>query len=114
MEAFEITLLFDTYGGMLTDKQREYLDMRYNQDLSLGEIAQIQGVSRQAVFDNLNRTESLLHRMEENIGCVRRDRAASAAVGKIADALKMLEGMEDPKVLAAVEKLRAATDTLKE
>ena len=52
MDAFEITLLFDTYGAMLTDKQREYLDMRYNQDLSLGEIAQMQGVSRQAVFDN--------------------------------------------------------------
>ncbi len=114
MEAFEITLLFDTYGGMLTDKQREYLDMRYNQDLSLGEIAQIQGVSRQAVFDNLSRTESLLHRMEENIGCVRRDRAASTAVSKIADALKVLEGSEDPKVLAAVETLRAAMDTLKE
>lgn len=114
MEAFEIALLFDTYGGMLTEKQREYLDMRYNQDLSLGEIAQIQGVSRQAVFDNLSRTESLLHRMEENIGCVRRDRAASAAVSKIADALAVLEGMDDPKVLDAVEKIRAAADTLKE
>ncbi len=114
MEAFEIALLFDTYGGMLTEKQREYLDMRYNQDLSLGEIAQIQGVSRQAVFDNLSRTESLLHRMEENIGCVRRDRAASAAVSKIADALAVLEGMDAPKVLDAVEKIRAAADTLKE
>lgn len=114
METFEITLLFDTYGGMLTDKQREYLDMRYNQDLSLGEIAQIQGVSRQAVFDNLNRTEALLHRMEENIGCVRRDRAASAAITKIMDALAMLECMDDPKVMEAVVKIKAAADTLKE
>ena len=73
MNAFEVTLLFDTYGGMLTDKQREYLDMRYNQDMSLGEIAEMQGVSRQAVHDNLVRTENLLRRMEENIGCVKRD-----------------------------------------
>ena len=73
MSAFEVTLLFDTYGDMLTDKQREYLDMRYNQDMSLGEIAQMQGVSRQAVHDNLVRTENLLRRMEENIGCVKRD-----------------------------------------
>ena len=68
MSAFEMILLYDYYGKMLTDKQQEYIDMRYNQDLSLGEIAEIQSVSRQAVFDNLSRTEALLRRMEENIG----------------------------------------------
>ena len=73
MSAFEMILLYDYYGKMLTDKQQEYIDMRYNQDLSLGEIAEIQSVSRQAVFDNLSRTEALLRRMEENIGCVKRD-----------------------------------------
>ena len=41
MEAVETVLLFDYYGRMLTDKQKEYLDLRYNQDLSLGEIAEI-------------------------------------------------------------------------
>ena len=49
MDALEMALLFDYYGGMLTDKQRDCFDMRYNQDLSLGEIAQELGVSRQAV-----------------------------------------------------------------
>lgn len=58
MSAYEMTLLFDYYGGMLTEKQKEYFDMRYNQDLSLSEIGEIQGVSRQAVFDNLTRTEA--------------------------------------------------------
>lgn len=114
MDAFEITLLFDTYGAMLTDKQREYLDMRYNQDLSLGEIAQMQGVSRQAVFDNLTRTEALLHRMEENIGCVRRDRAAAAAVETIEQALRALTESTDPAVAGAVSAIRSAVDTLKE
>lgn len=66
MDALEMTLLYDFYGGMLTEKQRECFDMRYNQDLSLGEIAQALGVSRQAVCDNLARTEALLRRMEEN------------------------------------------------
>ena len=47
MEALEMTLLFDYYGDLLTDRQRACLDMRYNQDLSLGEIAQELGVSRQ-------------------------------------------------------------------
>lgn len=114
MDAFEITLLFDTYGGMLTEKQREYLDMRYNQDLSLGEIAQVQGVSRQAVFDNLTRTEALLRRFEENIGCVRRDRAASAAIEAITSALQTLEGYPDPRVAEAAQAIRAAAETLKE
>ena len=53
MDAFEMALLLDYYGGMLTEKQSECFDMRYNQDLSLGEIAQTLGVSRQAVNDNL-------------------------------------------------------------
>lgn len=114
MDAFEITLLFDTYGGMLTEKQREYLDMRYNQDMSLGEIAQMQGVSRQAVFDNLTRTEALLHKMEENIGCVRRDRAASAAISRMEQALAALEGERSSKAADAICDLKAALDLLKE
>ena len=75
MDAHEMVLLLDYYGNMLTDKQRDCFDMRYNQDLSLGEIALELGVSRQAVCDNLSRTEALLRRMEENIGCVKIGRA---------------------------------------
>ena len=68
MDALEMSLLYDYYGGMLTDKQRQCFDLRYNQDLSLGEIAQVMDVSRQAVCDNLTRTEAHLRKMEENIG----------------------------------------------
>ena len=45
-DALEMTLLFDYYGELLTEKQRACVDMRYNQDLSLGEIAQELGVSQ--------------------------------------------------------------------
>ena len=71
MDAFEMTLLFDYYGGLLTDRQRTCFDMRYNQDLSLGEIGQVLQISRQAVYDNLTRSEALLRKMEENTGCIR-------------------------------------------
>ena len=54
MDALQMALLFDTYGGMLTDKQRECFDMRYNQDLSLGEIAEELGVSRKEFVEALN------------------------------------------------------------
>ena len=114
MSAFEMTLLYDYYGRMLTDKQQEYIDMRYNQDLSLGEIAEIQGVSRQAVFDNLTRTEALLRRMEENIGCVKRDMAVRAAAREILEAAAVLDTSSDPAVSELAKRITAAAATLEE
>ena len=57
-ETFELTLLFDYYGDLLTQKQRSCFDLHYNQDLSLGEIAQEVGISRQGVHDTLTRAEA--------------------------------------------------------
>ena len=114
MDAFEITLLFDTYGGMLTQKQREYLDMRYNQDMSLSEIAEEQEVSRQAVFDNLSRTEALLRRMEENIGCVKRDMQIRSACEAILDAALQLDVSSDSQVTNQAKRIIAAVQSLKE
>ena len=114
MSAFEIILLYDYYGKMLTEKQQEYIDMRYNQDLSLGEIAEIQGVSRQAVFDNLSRTEALLRRMEENIGCVKRDMQIRKAAREILEAAAVLDTSSDPNVLETARRIVAAAKTLEE
>ncbi len=114
MEAVETVLLFDYYGRMLTDKQKEYLDLRYNQDLSLGEIAEIMCVSRQAVFDNLTRTEALLRRMEENIGCVKRDIAVRKAAREILEAAAVLDASSDPAVSAMARRIIAAAQGLEE
>ena len=114
MDAFEMALLFDTYGGMLTDKQRECFDMRYNQDLSLGEIGELQGVSRQAVCDNLARTEALLRRMEENIGCVKRDMLVRKAAREILEAAAVLDASSDPTVSELAKRIMTAAATLEE
>ncbi len=114
MDAWELAILFDTYGGMLTDKQRQCFDMRYNQDLSLGEIGEIMGVSRQAVNDNLTRTEALLRRMEENIGSVKRDMLTRRAVQEILEAAAVLDASSDPAVLSAAQRITAAAKELKE
>ena len=114
MNAFEIIMLYDCYGSMLTDKQREYIEMRYNQELSLGEIAEMTGVSRQAVFDNLARTEALLRRMEENIGCVKRDMQIRKAAQEILEAAAQLDASSDPAVLDAKQQIMAAVHTLEE
>ena len=114
MDALEMALLLDYYGGMLTDKQRDCFDMRYNQDLSLGEIAEMTGVSRQAVFDNLTRTEALLRRMEENIGCVKRDMINRKAVQEILDAATVLDASSDPACISASERIKRAAHMLEE
>ena len=114
MDALEMALLYDYYGGMLTEKQRECFDMRYNQDLSLGEIGQVLGVSRQAVCDNLTRTEALLRRMEENLGCVSRSRKSRKAVQSILDAAGRLSGHPDDTVSDLAEQIIAAAQTLEE
>lgn len=114
MDAFELVLLFDYYGSMLTDKQRDCFDMRYNQDLSLGEIGEVLGVSRQAVNDNLSRTEALLRRMEENIGCVKRYKLAREALSEIRKAATVLDASSDPAVAAVAQQILAAVQTIEE
>ena len=114
MSAYEMALLFDTYGSMLTDKQRDCFDMRYNQDLSLGEIGEELGVSRQAVCDNLARTEALLRRMEENIGCVKRDMLIRSAAREILAAATVLDASSDPIVSDAAERIRNALRSIEE
>ena len=114
MDALEMTLLLDYYGGMLTDKQRDCFDMRYNQDLSLGEIGEALGVSRQAVCDNLTRTEALLRRMEENIGCVRRSLPTREAVQEILEAAEELRKTSDPAVSPLADRILSAAQALKE
>ena len=114
MDAFELVLLFDYYGSMLTDKQRDCFDMRYNQDLSLGEIGEVLGVSRQAVNDNLTRTEALLRRMEENIGCVKRYKLAREALSEIRKAATVLDASSDPAVSALAQQILAAVQTIEE
>ena len=114
MDAHELVLLLDYYGNMLTDKQRDCFDMRYNQDLSLGEIALELGVSRQAVCDNLSRTEALLRRMEENIGCVKRYMVNREAIGEILAAAAVLDASSDPAMAALGKQIQAAALKMKE
>ena len=98
MESLEMILLFDYYGDLLTDRQKLCLDMHYNQDLSLGEIAQELSISRQAVYDNLSRAEALLRNMEEKTGCVSRDRQLRKVMQAIAGKAETLISHPDPRV----------------
>ncbi len=65
-------MLLDFYGELLTDKQRTCFDLHYNEDLSLSEIAEQLGISRQGVWDNIRRAESAMVQIEEKTGLLRR------------------------------------------
>lgn len=62
-----LNYLFDFYQSLLTPKQQEYMRMYYLDDLSLVEISQLANVSRQAIYDNIKRTEAILESYEEKL-----------------------------------------------
>ena len=71
-QAYRMALLFDFYGDMLTERQREFYDLYYNEDLSLSEIAENYGISRQGVRDVVVRAEAALTELEDKTGIIRR------------------------------------------
>ena len=78
----ELAWLMAFYGGMLTDKQREVLALHCEEDMSLAEIAQETGVSRQGVHDMLTRTAQRLMDMEEKLGVAARFRRIETGMEK--------------------------------
>ncbi len=67
-----MVLLFDVYGELLTPRQRKFFSLHYEQDLSLGEISDEFGITRQAVYDILKRAENSLENYETRLGLVAR------------------------------------------
>ena len=114
MDALQMTLLFDYYGELLTDRQRMCFDLRHNQDLSLAGIAQELNVSRQGVHDNLSRAEALLMNMEEKTGCVRRDLQCRKAVREIMGLAAKLAEYEDQNVSVLARQIMDAAGNLEE
>jgi len=64
----EIGFLFDTYGNLLTEKQREIIELYYHYDLSLGEISEQLHISRQGVYDSIKKSQQLLRDYEQRLG----------------------------------------------
>ncbi|MBQ8769393.1 MAG: DNA-binding protein [Oscillospiraceae bacterium] len=114
MDALEMTLLYDYYGELLTDRQRMCFDLYHNQDYSLSEIAQELQVSRQGVYDNLSRAEALLKNMEEKTGCVHRDLKNRKVMRAIVSAAKELERQSDSQVKALAQTILDAARLLEE
>ena len=110
--ALEMTLLLDYYGDLLTQKQKTCFDLYYNQDLSLGEIAEEAGISRQGVHDSLARAEAALLELEQKLGCVAREARQQQALQTICRAAEALKQIPQAGELA--ETILGAARELKE
>ena len=67
-DTFHMSMLFDFYGELLTEKQKELFNLYYNEDMSLTEISEIAGITRQGVRDAIVRAESVLRDTEDALG----------------------------------------------
>jgi len=109
-----MTLLFDFYGSLLTEKQQTYFDLYYNQDFSLGEIAEQEGISRQGVHDAINRAESILQQMEQTTGCVERMQDLRNTMDEIRTAAQDLLQHQDIQVRQTAQRILSAVSSVKE
>jgi len=90
-ELYTISLLLDFYGQMLTKKQYDILDLHFNGDYSLGEIAEELNISRQAVHDAIKRGKAALFDMERKLGLVAR---FGKQKDKATEILKLIESVD--------------------
>lgn len=85
-----MNLLYDFYGALLTDKQRMFMELYYYDDLSLAEIAEQYQVSRQAVHDNIRRSETQLEEYETKLRLLEKYEQRSRLVEQLTAAIEQL------------------------
>ena len=109
----ERSMLLDFYGELLTEKQRDCFDMHYNEDLSLSEIAEQLGISRQGVWDNIRRAESALKEIEEKTGLIRRFTRSRLILDGLSEKMAELAQLTDGRAGRLVEEAAKDIEAMK-
>lgn len=108
----ELNLLIDYYGAFLTETQREILRLSCDEDLSLSEIAEQRGISRQGVRDALARGEKTLCEFEQRLGLIKRDRKALELIAAVKKDAESLPDQSDPKCIGIIDKLNDLSELM--
>lgn len=112
-DILRLTLLFDFYGELLTEKQKYIFEMYHLNDLSLAEIAEELGISRQAVRDQLKRTEKALNGYEDKLNLLERfmvHKAEGRRIREMAEEIK--KHTDDKKTLEYATKIIDIADSI--
>lgn len=109
--------LYDVYGALLTPRQRELFELYYEQDLSLAEISEEAGITRQGARDAIGHAEAALRELESKLGLLERVEAAEAARERIlraADGLDVINrtGFRNPRAEGYIREVRSAASEL--
>lgn len=118
-QTYRMTMLYDFYGELLTERQKEFFDLYYNEDLSLAEIAENAGISRQGVRDVIVRAEGVMQEVEDKTGLIRRFEAQRPHLEAIETAALEIRTInerryEDPRVRELAGAIHAEASALKE
>lgn len=118
-QTYRMTMLYDFYGELLTERQKEFFDLYYNDDLSLSEIAENAGISRQGVRDVIVRAEGIMQGFEDKTGLIRRFEEMRGHIDAIEAAAAELRTVNDRQyenrqLSALAEKIGAEAAALKE
>lgn len=97
-QAYRMAMLYDFYGDLLTDRQKEFYDLYYNEDLSLAEIAENYGITRQGVRDVIVRAEAYLTEIEDKTGLIRRFHTMQGQLREVADCAQKVLNLNDAKL----------------
>lgn len=100
-----INYLFDFYQALLTEKQQNYMELYYLEDLSLGEISELHNISRQAVYDNIRRTEAMLETYEDKLSLYAKFKERQTLVERITTALAMKDYQQAESLAKALTEL---------
>lgn len=90
-EYTKVAILLDFYGQLLTTRQYQILDLYYNSDYSLGEIASQLNISRQGVYDGLKKGKKTLNELEEKLGLVKRFLKHEETLKNVLSNLRMIK-----------------------
>lgn len=101
------TLLFDFYGQLLTEKQRDIVELYYSDDLSLSEISEQIGISRQGVYDALKRAEGILEEYESRLGLVEKFLLQRSLLAKVSDMLDEIINTDDEVISDIKNRIRS-------